>query len=212
MEIKYITIEDNIYPDKLKQIYNPPKKLFYVGNIKLINNFSIAIIGSRESSYYGNKIAKEFANDLSKKGITIVSGLARGIDKYAHVGSNGNTIAVLGCGINIIYPSENKKVYEEILNKGGLILSEYPVNTEPLKMNFIERNRIIAGISNGVLVVEAKIKSGTFSTVDFALEQGKNIYAIPGPINSSKSEGTNELIKQGAKIVTNISDILEDYI
>jgi len=210
--MNYITIEDKIYPNLLKNIYNPPKKLYYLGNINLINKFTIAIVGSRESSYYGNTISKEFANDLSKKGVIIVSGLARGIDKYAHIGAGKNTIAVLGCGINIIYPGENRKVYENIIKAGGLIISEYDINTPPYKSNFIARNRIISGISNGVIVVEAKKKSGTFSTVDFALEQGKNVFAIPGPINSLKSEGTNELIKQGAKMVTNINDILEEYI
>ena len=143
-----------------------------------------------------------------------MSGCARGIDSFAHKGSvkaGKPTIAVLGNGLNYIYPPENKELEEQILKNGGLIISEYPIGTKPSKETFPRRNRIISGLSDGVLVVEAKKKSGSLITVDYALEQGKNIYAIPGNIININSEGTNELIKQGAKIVTQINDILEDY-
>ena len=149
---------------------------------------------------------------LAQNNIVIVSGLARGIDKAAHIGAlnaRGKTIAVLGCGIDICYPNENMVIYKEILRR-GLIISEYIVGTKPEAGNFPARNRIISGLSNGVVIVEAKAKSGAIITVDFALEQGRTVYAIPGNINSIQSEGTNDLIKQGAKTVTSINDVLED--
>lgn len=147
-------------------------------------------------------------------GFTIVSGGARGIDSFSHKGAihaNKQTIAVLGNGLDYIYPPENKELEEQILYNGGALISEYIIGTKPTKYTFPARNRIISAISEGLLVVEAKQKSGTLITVDFALEQGKTIYAIPGNINSANSEGTNELIKQGAKIVTSIQDIIEDF-
>lgn len=208
--IKYITIYDKEYPESLKNIYDPPVLLFYIGNIKLINNKSISIVGSRNPSSYGIRAAYNISNELSSK-YTIVSGLARGIDACAHSGalkSNSNTIAVLGCGVDIAYPNENIKIYNEIL-KRGLIISEYPVGEKPFPSNFPARNRIVSGLSEGVIVVEAAPKSGTLITVDFALEQGKNIYAVPGNIDSYLSLGTNELIKNGAIPYTCIDDILE---
>lgn len=208
--IKYITIYDKEYPENLKNIYDPPVLLFYAGNIKLINNKSISIVGSRNPSSYGIKEAYNISNELSNK-YTIVSGLAKGIDAAAHNGalkSKNNTIAVLGCGVDIIYPRENMKLYNEIL-KRGLIISEYPVGEKPFPNNFPARNRIVSGLSEGVIVVEAAPKSGTLITVDFALEQGKNIYAVPGNIDSYLSFGTNELIKNGAIPYTCSDDILQ---
>lgn len=181
-EIKMITIFDEKYPQNLRNIYDPPVVLYIRGNENIINEFSIAIIGSRICSNYGKQVAKQFAYNLSKYNINIVSGLAKGIDTYAHVGTiqaKKTTIAVIGSGLDIIYPEENKKLYEEIIKNNGAIISEYIVGTKPEKLNFPERNRIISGLSKGILVVEANKKSGTFITVDFALEQGKNIYAIP---------------------------------
>ena len=181
-EIKMITIFDEKYPQNLRNIYDPPVVLYIRGNENIINEFSIAIIGSRVCSNYGIQVAKQFAYNLSKYNINIVSGLAKGIDTYAHVGTiqaKKTTIAVIGSGLDIIYPEENKKLYEEIIKNNGAIISEYIVGTKPEKLNFPERNRIISGLSKGILVVEANKKSGTFITVDFALEQGKNIYAIP---------------------------------
>ena len=211
-DIKIINISDDNYPAKLKNIYAPPITIFAKGDISLLNSKSIAIVGSREPSKYGIYVAEKFSKELSKEGITIVSGLARGIDTFAHVGalsSFGKTIAVLGSGIDVVYPKENAKYYREISEK-GLIISEYIVGTAPESKNFPQRNRIISGLSDGVLVVEARKNSGTMITTDFALEQGKELYVIPGNITSNLSAGTNNLIKEGAKLVTDVYEILED--
>ncbi len=180
--IKMITINDKKYPYNLRNIYDPPVVLYLVGNEKILNNSSIAIIGSRLCSNYGKMVAKQFAYNISKHNINIVSGLAKGIDTCAHIGAieaGKPTIAVIGTGLDIIYPEENRKIYQDIVKTNGTIITEYVVGTKPDKMNFPARNRIISGLSAGVLVVEASKKSGTFITTDFALEQGKNIYAIP---------------------------------
>ena len=211
-DIKIINISDDNYPAKLKNIYAPPITIFAKGDISLLNSKSIAIVGSREPSKYGIYVAEKFSKELSKEGVTIVSGLARGIDTFAHVGalsSFGKTIAVLGSGIDVVYPKENAKYYREISEK-GLIISEYIVGTAPESKNFPQRNRIISGLSDGVLVVEARKNSGTMITTDFALEQGKELYVIPGNITSNLSAGTNNLIKEGAKLVTDVYEILED--
>ena len=213
--IKVISINDKEYPESLKRIYDPPIVLYANGNLNLLNNKSIAIVGCRLCSVYGKIITKKLAYNLSEKNITIISGMARGIDTYAHIGAleaKGRTIAVLGSGIDVIYPKENERLYYEIIRNNGLILSEYIVGTKPIPMNFPRRNRIISALANGVLVTEAKIRSGSFITVDFALEQGKEIFSVPGNINSANSEGTNSLIKQGAKLVTCVEDILDEII
>lgn len=213
--IKMLNIYDNEYPDNLRNIYDTPPLIYIKGNKEILNNPSFAIIGCRDCSMYGKQVTQKIAGKLAKNGITIISGLARGIDTNAHIGTlkaNGKTIAVVGTGLDIVYPNENKYLQEEIISQGGAIISEFVVGTKINKLNFPKRNRIISGISNGVLVVEAKEKSGSFITVDFALEQGKNVYAVPGNIISRNSVGTNNLIKQGAKIVTEIEDILEDFI
>ena len=180
--IKMLTIKDEEYPKKLLNIYDPPVVLYVLGNSKILNNISIAIIGSRECSEYGKSIAKQFAYNLSKHNINIISGLAKGIDRYAHIGTiiaKNKTIAVLGNGLDLVYPKENATLLQDIIKNDGAIISEYVVGTKPEKKNFPARNRIISGLSNGVIVVEASEKSGTYITVDFALEQGKNVYAIP---------------------------------
>ncbi len=208
--IDIMCIIDKEYPNNLKQIYDPPITLYIKGNKNILNNTSIAIIGCREASDYGKKVSRYFAHNLAKKNINIVSGLAKGVDSYAHIGTlstNGKTIAVVGNGLDIIYPIENMGLCKKILQNGGAIISEYPLGTKPEKNNFPARNRIISGISKGVIVVEAKEKSGTLITVDFALEQGRDVYVIPGNINSINSIGTNNLIKQGAKIVTTYEEI-----
>jgi len=211
--IHIITIKDKSYPNKLRNIYNLPICLFYKGNINLANKKIIAVVGCRDCSNYGARIAFELSYKLSKKGIIIISGGARGIDTCAHKGAlaaNMPTIEVLGNSLEYIYPPENKELEEKILKAKGLIISEYINGTKPSKITFPERNRIISGLSDGVIVVEAKKESGSIITVDYALEQGKNVYAVPGNITSKYSEGTNELIKQGAKAVTKIEDILEE--
>lgn len=213
-KIELITMQDEAYPKNLKQLYDKPISLYVKGDKSILNEFSLAIIGCRENSIYGRKVATAIGKGLAKRNIVTVSGLARGIDSISHRASlegNGKTIAVIGSGIDYIYPQENTKLAQEIVQKGGVIISEYPPQTKAERMNFPARNRIISGLSSGVIVIEAKKKSGTMSTVDFALEQGKMVFAIPGNITNQNAEGTNELIKQGAKCVTCMQDILEEY-
>lgn len=209
-EIDIITINERLYPKRLKEIYDAPVCIYIKGNKNILNQSMIGIIGCRQASEYGIKTAKYFSYNLSKKGIIIVSGLAKGIDSFSHIGTinaNGKTIAVVGNGLDIVYPKENYYLEKQIIKKEGAIISEYPLGTEPEKINFPARNRIISGISKGVIVVEAKRKSGTLITVDFALEQGRDVYVVPGNINSINSVGTNDLIKQGARLVTNYEEI-----
>ena len=210
-DIKMITILDKNYPLKLKHIYDKPVILFVRGNIDLLSEKSIAIVGCRDCTEYGQNISKKLAYDLSKNDFCIVSGLARGIDKFAHLGAleaNGKTVAVIGNGLDNIYPYENKNLCERIIQNNGLIVTEYIIGTKPSKMNFPARNRIISGLSDGVIVVEAKEKSGALITAEFALEQGKEVFAVPGNINRLNSKGTNELIKDGANILTDYKDII----
>ena len=212
--IDIISIEDKEYPELLKNIYSPPINLYIRGDKNILNQPSIAVVGCRYATDYGLKNAQKFAFDLSKSGFNIVSGLARGIDSFAHIGAikaKGITTAVLGNGLDFIYPKENVRLAQQILDCGGAIISEYPLGTKPDKNNFPARNRIISGMCNGVFVVEAKEKSGTLITLDFALEQGRDVFAIPGNIDSENSFGTNEIIKQGAKLVTCSQDIIEEY-
>ena len=213
-KIELIHINCREYPEKLNLLYDKPIVLYMKGNKELLNRFSLAIIGCRENTKYGEQVCKKISYDIAKNKIVTVSGMAKGIDSIAHkatLKANGETIAVIGSGLDNIYPSDNIGLANEIIKNGGLIISEYIIGTKPTKMNFPARNRIISGLSNGVIVIEAKKKSGTMITVDFALEQGKEIFAVPGNILSENSEGTNELIKQGAKLVTNIKDILEEF-
>lgn len=212
---RLITINDSNYPEKLKNIENSPKQLFYKGNIELMkSNKILGIVGCRDCSKYGEYVANTISNQLTKQGFIIISGCARGIDSFAHIGAikiKKPTIAILGNGMDFIYPPENKLLEQQILNYGGLIISEYPSNTAPSKTTFPERNRIISGLSNGIIVVEAKERSGALITAEFGLSQGKNIYAVPGNITSNNSIGTNKLIYDGAKILTNINDVMEDF-
>ncbi|KXZ39960.1 DNA processing protein [Alkalithermobacter thermoalcaliphilus JW-YL-7 = DSM 7308] len=212
--IQYITIDDDKYPKKLKNIYDPPYVIFISGNEKILDEFSIAMVGSRKATGYGIWCAKKISEELSNLGINIVSGLAIGIDYYSHVGAlNGkaNTIAVLGSSIDRPYPKENIKLMRKIIENKGAVISEYPLNSMPKPAYFPMRNRIISGIADGVLVVEAAQKSGALITVDYALEQGKNVFAIPGNINSFMSSGCNKIIKEGAKLVTSTEDIICEY-
>lgn len=210
--IELITYRDKQYPKLLRNIYDFPIVLYVKGNKEIFNQDIIAIVGCRRCTSYGEQIAKKFSYDLAKRNISVISGMARGIDTFAHLGcmqaKAAKTIAVLGSGLDNIYPPENKILYENIIKTGGTIVSEYVIGTKPIGNNFPRRNRIISGMAKSLIVIEAKIKSGTFITVDFALEQGKDIYAVPGNINSSCSEGTNELLKQGAIPITKIDDII----
>lgn len=212
--IDIISIYDKEYPQILKKIYDPPMCLYVKGNKDILNNLNIGVIGSRNCTENGSKIAKRISYELALRGINIVSGLARGIDVAAHIGAlyaKKPTIAILGHGLDMIYPQEHINIAKKILEYGGTLVSEYPIGIGPEKYNFVARNRILSGICKGILVVEAKKKSGTNLTVDFALEQGRDIFAIPGEINNSNAEGTNELIKEGAKLVSSYKDILEEY-
>lgn len=213
MGIEYITIEDSQYPSLLRQIHDPPFILFYKGILKE-HPLNIAIVGSRNCSNYGKEVTKYLSVNLAQRGINVISGMARGIDSHAHLGAlsvGGYTTAVLGSGLDVIYPPENKGMFNKII-QNGLVISEYPPGVGPEAANFPARNRIISGLSQGVIVVEAAAKSGSLITVDFALEQGRDVFAVPGNITSKNSKGTNNLIKQGAKIITDIDSVLEEYI
>lgn len=212
--ISLIKYSDLSYPEALKQLYDPPPLLYCRGNTKW-KKFHLAVVGSRKADHYGKTVAKSLSKEMSEKGISVVSGLARGIDSAAHTGAlegDAGTIAVLGCGVDVVYPPENQKLTEEILaHEAGTLLSEQPLGSQPLAFHFPLRNRIISGLSAGVVVVQAKQKSGALITAETALEQGKDVFAVPGLIHNALSEGTHKLLKDGAKIVTQVNDILEEY-
>ena len=213
-EIKTINIDDENYFKLLKEIKNAPKILYYRGEIKSEEN-CFAIVGTRMYSPYGKQVALEIAGDLAEAGLTIVSGLAPGIDTFCHqatVERNKRTVAVLGTGLDekSIYPQSNLKLAGEILETGGCLISEYSPGTRGTQFTFPQRNRIVAGISLGVLVIEAKIKSGALITAEWTRKQGKKVFAVPGPIHSSNSKGPHYLIKSGAKLVESVNDILKE--
>uniref|UniRef100_A0A7C6AFG7 DNA-protecting protein DprA n=1 Tax=candidate division WOR-3 bacterium TaxID=2052148 RepID=A0A7C6AFG7_UNCW3 len=212
-QIKVVPYYAEEYPHWLKNILHFPPVLFMRGDIKLEDEIAIAIVGTRGATVYGKAIAEEFAGEFAQAGVCVVSGMARGIDTSAHWGSlkkNGRTIAVLGCGVDIVYPPENKNLLNEII-KNGAVVSEFNIGTKPLAQNFPKRNRIISGLSRAIVAIEAKEKSGVMNTVEWALQQNKEIYAIPGNIYSKTSAGTNRLIKEGATPVTSASEVL-DYL
>lgn len=211
-QIDIISIEDNNYPKCLKQIYDPPICLYIKGDKSILNKRNIAMVGCRNNSEYGKKAAYYFSYNLSKYGFNIVSGLAKGIDSYSHIGSlaaKGSTIAIIGSGFDNIYPKENIELANKIIEQKGCLITEYPIGTKPEKNNFPARNRIISGISEAVIIVEAQEKSGTLITADFALEQGRELFVIPGNINSRNSVGTNKLLKEGAFPITTYIDVIE---
>ncbi|HEY8364197.1 MAG TPA: DNA-processing protein DprA [Haloplasmataceae bacterium] len=208
--IRYLTIFDAFYPEKLLNIYMPPLVLFYQGDLTLLDNRVMAVIGSRANTTYGEKVTRYIVPQLVEHKFVIASGLAYGIDTIAHkscLDSFGKTIAVLGSGIKEIYPKEHLSLAQEI-GKNHLLISEYPPFEKPKKTHFPFRNRIVSGISNSILVIEAKAQSGTLITCDYALDQGKDIFVIPNQIFAEESAGTNNLIKQGAYLVSDVSDIL----
>lgn len=213
INIKIIEFNSELYPHILKKINNPPQKIYAEGNLALLNTKAISIIGSRVCSVSGMNIAKQFAKELAKNGITIISGMAIGIDTAAHIGcleANGNTIAVLGSGLNRIFPKENIKLYKNIIANNGLVISEYPPDTPKSSEKFLERNRIVSGLSLGVLVIEAAYRSGTSVTASLARKQQKKIFCIPHELNNKHGVGTNKLIKNGAHLVTCSDDILKE--
>lgn len=212
--MKEIKRENLNYPKRLLQIQNPPEKLYVEGNERLLNQDAIAIVGTRNYTKYGEKCASKFARELSKKGICIVSGLARGIDSIAHINSmdeEGKTIAVLGSGFDHIYPKENRYLYQKIIENGGCIVSEYPPETPIEKAKFPKRNRIVSGLAMGVLVIEARYRSGTSITAKHAISQHKEVFCVPHPLDIPTGYIPNLLIQQGAQIVTSGSDILQYY-
>jgi len=211
LNVEMITTADEAYPNLLKEISSPPV-MFIQGELIKNYKYAVGIVGSRRSSTYGRDFAYELAKKLSDLGITIVSGVARGIDSAAHTGAlsgKGGSIGVLGCGLDVIYPPENKKLYLELKQKGSLV-SEYPLGAQPLSQNFPARNRIISGLSEGIVVVEASEKSGALITADFALEQGREVMVVPGNVRSSVSRGCHKLIKQGACLIENVEDVIEN--
>ena len=208
-DINYITILDKTYPDRLKNIFNPPAILFYRGNINIIKN-PLAIVGTRKSSNYGKWVTHKIVKELSSYNLSIVSGMALGIDREAHISAieaGLPTIGVLASSIDIMYPKGNLDLYNKMNNH--LLISEYGINTYPMKLNFVLRNRIISGLSFGLLVIEAQELSGTLITASYALEQGREVFAVPGDIDKLTSQGTNQLIAKGAKLVTSANDIIE---
>lgn len=231
--IQILILEDPDYPEQLRQISDPPICLYVRGNGKILNNLPgltrlrkirtrqvnegsniLAIVGTRKPTAYGLQLAEKFAGELAQYGFTIVSGMALGIDSAAHWGAinnNGKTIAVLGCGVDIIYPPANRKLYQTIIETGGAVISEFPPGHTVLKGLFVARNRIISGLSQGVLVVEGAKDSGSLITARYAAEQGRDVFAPPSPITSPLSEAPNLLLKQGSKLVTSVEDILEEY-
>lgn len=212
LNVEIISFWDKRYPENLKKIYDPPAFIFVKGDLTEADRFAIGIVGTRLASSYGKVTAEKFSKELAQKGLTIVSGMARGIDTISHwaaVQSGGRTFAVLGSGLDKIYPAENNKLAEIIINQGALI-SEFYLGTGPDAVNFPRRNRIIAGLSLGTVVIEAGIRSGALLTANYALEQNREIFAVPGNINSPKSSGTNQLIKEGAKLTTSVDDILTE--
>ena len=214
MKIIKIDVEDEKYPQRLLRTKNFPTEIYAIGNIELLNaKYTIGIVGTRKCTEYGRRVANEFGKELSSKGICIISGLAMGIDGIAHnvaIEEQGKTIAVLGCGLNYIYPPENEWLFHKILEKGGCIISEYQTNTKPEKSHFPSRNRIISGLSDAVLVVEANYRSGSSITAKYAKKEGKVVYAIPNIIYATEGIGTNRLIREGAVLVTKPEQIIEN--
>ncbi len=211
-DIAVVTIYDESYPASLKSIYDSPFILYVKGNIIPEDVFAVGVVGTRRATSYGKMAAERISADLASRNVTIVSGLARGIDTIAHqsaLDSGGRTIAVLGSGIDVCYPPENRKLFERI-TRCGAVISEFPLSTRPEKRNFPARNRIISGLSLGTVVIEAPAKSGALITADMALEQGREVFAVPGSIFSEKSSGAHYLIKQGAKMVENYEDVIEE--
>jgi len=210
--IRLILFGDASYPPSLAAIPDPPSHLYLKGEIRPEDGLALAIVGSRAASTYGLQTTNRIARDLARHGVTVVSGMARGIDSEAHKGAlaaGGRTIAVLGSGLNVIYPPENRELYHRIAERGAVV-SEYPLDAEPDAVHFPSRNRIISGLSLGVTIVEAAPKSGSLITAQLALEQGREVFAVPGSVDSMRSRGTHHLIRQGAHLVETAEDILTE--
>jgi len=212
VKVKEIDFQNEFYPNSLRNIDNPPEKLYVLGDETILNNECLSIVGSRNCTEYGAEMAKNFAIQLAKRGITIVSGMARGIDSEAHLGAieaGGKTIAVLGSGFNHIFPS--KKVYKQILKYGGAVITEYEEDVKVFSQGFRDRNRIVAGLSIGTLVIEAKEHSGTGITAEYVKKYGRELFCIPHLIGDKSGFGTNRLLKRGAKLVTGVEDLIKYF-
>ncbi len=212
LNIKAFTWHDSEYPERLKEIDDRPPVIYIKGNLIAEDAWSIAVVGTRRATVYGRQVTDEIVTDLSRRKITIISGLARGIDTVAHkaaLEAGGRTIAIFGCGLDLVYPADNLNLARRIIEQGALV-SEYPLGTQPRADNFPRRNRIMSGMSLGVLVIEAGEQSGALITAHQALEQNREVFAIPGSILSPASRGTNRLIQEGAKLVRNYNDVLEE--
>lgn len=210
--IGFVSLEQSEFPEKVKHIPNPPYALYYVGKLPDEHRKTVAIVGARARSAYGSEVAFQIGEGLAQNGIQVVSGLARGIDRDAHQGAlkgGGDTYGVLGCGVDICYPREHRFLYEQMVVSGGLV-SEYPPGTQPIAQQFPARNRIISGLSDCVIIVEAREKSGSLITADFAMEQGRDVYAVPGRLSDGLSQGCNRLIKQGAGMFLSVEDFLSE--
>jgi DNA processing protein len=214
LSIQPVHFEHDSYPDALKHIYDPPPLLYVRGNLPMSER-AIGIVGTRDASDYALKFSEGLARDLAQANVTVISGLALGIDSAAHRGAvsveQGQTVAVLGSGVDVIYPKQNQALAKRIEEGHGAVISEYPIGTGPTATNFPGRNRIINGLSKGVVVVEAGEKSGALITADYALEEGRTVFAVPGRVGDSKAKGTLNLIKQGAVLVQSVEDILNEF-
>ena len=211
--VKFVTLVDDDYPELLRKIADPPPALYVVGDTKVLNKTGCAIIGTRHASVYGRETARRFGYQVASAGYSVVSGFARGIDTEAHTGAvqaGGITVAVLGSALDKMYPQENKKFAREVIEKGGAIITEYPFGRSADRQTFPQRNRIVSGMSRGVLVIESPLRSGTLITVAQALEQGRVVMAVPGRIDSRVSMGSNRLIREGARLVSCVDDVLEE--
>lgn len=214
MRLEIITIEDDRYPNQLKEIKNPPKQLYVRGNVKLLKSNIISMIGSRSCSENGVKLAEQFSRGLVYQGLTIASGMALGIDTIAHkttLQEKGKTIAVLGNGFKHIFPKENIELYQQIIENEGVVITEYPPEEKAKSNNFLARNRIVSGLALGILVVEAMYRSGTSVTARLAKQQGRKVFALPHEVDDKNGIGTNRLIQEGAKIVTCTEDIIKEF-
>jgi len=212
--VRVVARDDAEYPKNLREVYDPPVVLYVKGELSERDSLAIAVVGSRRTTLYGQEMARKLAFQLARVGVTVVSGLARGIDTAAHNGAlqaKGRTVGVIGCGIDVMYPAENQKLADEIVEKGGAVVTEFPFGVKPDKQNFPMRNRIISGWSLGTVVVEANLKSGALITANQAGEQGRQVFAVPGRADSILSRGTNKLIKDGAKLTEDVEDILNEF-
>ena len=210
--ISFVSVESDAYPEKLRCIQTPPYALYYIGHLPDAHSRKVAIVGARARSAYGSQMAEKLAKALAENGVDVISGMALGIDADAHRGAldgGGSTYAVLGCGADYCYPRQNRYIYEKIPEKGG-VLSEYVPGTPPLSAYFPQRNRLIAGLSDYTVVIEARMRSGSLITADYAMEQGREVYALPGRVTDELSQGCNHLIEQGAGVITSVEDFLKE--